>query len=99
MVDLNPAMTRHHNALKVPKAFSRCSFTIYVLHHIVHLWPLWIYAVVAGQEPTFYWKNAMPLGASIPLALLFLLCTYGLIRAMGENRNYGIEACMRWLCD
>lgn len=98
-VDLNPRVAPHRVVLKVPRAFSRYSFTIYVLHHIVHLWPLWIYAVVAGQEPTYYWRIAMPLAVSIPLALLFLLCTYGLVRVLGDERNYGIEACMRWLCD
>ncbi len=98
-VDLNPAVTRYENVLKVPKAFSRYSFTIYVLHHIVHLWPLWIYALATGQESTELWMKAMPLAASIPLALLFLLCTYGLVCVLGDKRNYGIEACMRWLCD
>ena len=98
-VDLNPAVTRYENFLKVPTAFSRYSFTIYVLHHIAHLWPLWIYAMATRQESTDLWMNAMPLAASIPLALLFLLFTYGLVRALGDNRNYGIEACMRWLCD
>lgn len=98
-VDLNPAMAGCQNALKVPKAFSRYSFTIYILHHIVHLWPLWIYAAATGQDSTDLWMNVMPLTASIPLAVLFLLCTYGLVRVLGYERNYGIEACMRWLCD
>jgi len=98
-VDLNPAVASYQNALQVPKAFSRYSFTIYILHHIVHVWPLWIYAMATGQEPTDLWMNAMPLTASIPLAVLFLFCVYGLVRVLGNDRNYGIEACMRWLCD
>jgi uncharacterized membrane protein len=98
-VDLNPAVVRYQYALQVPKAFSRYSFTIYILHHIVHVWPLWGYAMATGQEPTDLWMNAMPLTASIPLAVLFLFCVYGLVRVFGNDRNYGIEACMRWLCD
>jgi peptidoglycan/LPS O-acetylase OafA/YrhL len=98
-VDLNPAVASYQNALKVPKAFSRYSFTIYILHHIVHVWPLWVYATATGQEPTAVWMKAMPLTASIPLAVLFLFCVYGLVRVLGDDRNYGIEACMRWLCD
>lgn len=98
-VDLNPAVASYQNALQVPKAFSRYSFTIYILHHIVHLWPLWVYAMATGQERTDVWMNAMPLTASITLAVLFLFCAYGLVRVLGNDRNYGIEACMRWLCD
>jgi len=98
-VDLNPAVASYQNALQVPRAFSRYSFTIYILHHIVHVWPLWIYAMATGQHPTDLWMKAMPLTASIPLAVLFLFCAYGLVRVLGDERNYGIEACMRWLCD
>jgi uncharacterized membrane protein len=98
-VDLNPAVASYKDALQVPKAFSRYSFTIYILHHIVHVWPLWVYAMATGLEPADVWMNAMPLTASIPLAVLFLFCTYGLVRVLGTERNYGIEACMRWLCD
>lgn len=98
-VDLNPAVASYQNALQVPKTFSRYSFTIYILHHIVHVWPLWVYAMATGQEPTDLWMNAMPLIASIPLAVLFLFCVYGLVHVLGYERNYGIEACMRWLCD
>jgi uncharacterized membrane protein len=98
-VDLNPAVASYQNALQVPKAFSRYSFTIYILHHIAHVWPLWGYAMATGQEPTDLWMNAMPLTASISLAVLFLFCVYGLARIVGNERNYGIEACMRWLCD
>lgn len=98
-VDLNPGVGRWQAGLRVAKDFSRYSFTIYVLHHVVHLWPLWAYALATGQEPVDVWMKAMPLNASIPLALLFLICVGGLVRVLGHNRNYGIEACMRWLCD
>lgn len=98
-VDLNPAVASNQSVLHVPKAFSRYSFTIYILHHIVHVWPLWVYAMITGQEPTDLWMKAMPLTASIPLAVLFLFCAYGLVCVLGDERNYGIEACMRWLCD
>jgi uncharacterized membrane protein len=98
-VDLNPSVANYQNALQVPKAFSRYSFTIYVLHHIVHLWPLWVYTMATGQEPTDVWMKVMPLTASISLAVLFLFCVYGLVSVLGHERHYGIEACMRWLCD
>jgi uncharacterized membrane protein len=98
-VDCNPRMMQRRGLLEITKTFSRYSFTIYVLHHLVHIWPLWLYAIAKGQEPTYYWMKAMPITASIPLALVFLAVCYVSLRRLGPERNYGIEACMRWLCD
>lgn len=98
-VDLNPRALRHEGWLNIAKTFSRYSFTIYVLHHLVHIWPLWIYAVATGYEPTYFWKNAMPTTVSLPLAFLFLACCYVALRWLGPNKSRGIEWLMRWLCD
>ncbi len=98
-VDRNPRTARLRGVLDVAKSFSRYSFTIYVLHHVVHLWPLWIYGVATGHEATHFWMQAMPLSASLPLALLFLAGCYLVFHRLGPNGAYGIEAWMRWLCD
>jgi uncharacterized membrane protein len=98
-IDLNPHARKYENWLNITKTFSRYSFTIYVLHHLVHLWPLWIYGVATGNEPTFYWKNVMPTTFSLPLAFLFLACCYFTLRWLGPNKSRGIESWMRWLCD
>lgn len=85
--------------LRLAKAFSRHSLSIYVLHHLVHLWPLWIAAVVQGDEPTAYWREAMPTWLSLTLAAGFLaLCAVVLAR-LGSKQAWGLERCMRWLCD
>lgn len=98
-VDRNPRVLSYSRVLTVAKTFSRYAFTIYVIHHVVHLWPLWIYGLATGHEPTHYWKQAMPITVSVPLALLFLACCYGILRRLGPDRTYGIESWMRWLCD
>ncbi|MCY2973657.1 MAG: heparan-alpha-glucosaminide N-acetyltransferase domain-containing protein [Planctomycetota bacterium] len=85
--------------LNIAKSFSRYSLTIYVLHHLFHLWPMWIYAIVNGEEPTFYWQKMMPVTYSIPLAFLFLIGCYFILRKLGPDRRWGIEGWMRWLCD
>jgi Heparan-alpha-glucosaminide N-acetyltransferase, catalytic len=81
------------------KTFSRYSFTIYVLHHMVHLWPMWIYGYATGHETTFYWLKAMSLSWSMVLAVLFLAACYFALRKIGSDRRLGIEGWMRWLCD
>ena len=98
-VDRNPNTARFGGLLSIAKTFSRYSFTIYVLHHLVHLWPLWIYGIAQGQEPTYYWREAMPISYSIPLALFFMVCCYFILRKLGPDRTYGIESWMRWVCD
>lgn len=85
--------------LRLAKAFSRHSLSIYVLHYIVHLWPMWIAAVLHGDEPTAYWREAMPTWLSLTLAAAFLaLCSVVLAR-LGTRQAWGLERCMRWLCD
>lgn len=98
-VDCNPRALRHVGPLDIAKTFSRYSFTIYVLHHFAHLWPLWLYGIATGNEPTEFWMKAMPMTVSIPLALVFLVICYWILRRLGPDRTYGIESWMRWLCD
>ena len=99
IVDRNQTAAEHSGWLCIAKTFSRYSLTIYVLHHLVHLWPLWIYGIASGQEPTFYWKQALPLNYSLLLAGLFLVICYFALRSIGPDRRWGLESWMRWLCD
>jgi uncharacterized membrane protein len=99
LVDRPIESPRMKGFLSVAKTFSRYSFTIYVLHHLVHLWPMWIYAIVQGEEPTLYWQKMMPLAYSIPFAFVFLIGCYFILRKLGPERRWGIEGWMRWLCD
>lgn len=98
-IDLNPKAQRFQSALAIAKTFSQYSLTIYVVHHIVHLWPLWIYGLVTTGDPTKLWSVAMPTTVSIPLAALFLAICFVVLRALGPGRSRGIEWWMRWLCD
>ncbi|MEZ6139088.1 MAG: heparan-alpha-glucosaminide N-acetyltransferase domain-containing protein [Zavarzinella sp.] len=98
LIDRHPSRSGHP-WLVVPKRFSQYSFTIYVFHHLVHVWPMWIYAEIKGLETTYYWSKALPLRVSLCLAVVFLVFTYFLLRALGDKRSIGVEACMRWLCD
>ncbi|QDT39282.1 heparan-alpha-glucosaminide N-acetyltransferase domain-containing protein [Stratiformator vulcanicus] len=81
------------------KLFSQYAFTVYIVHHLVHVWPMWIYALAVGQEPTYYWMKAMPLWMAMLLAVIFLLFTYLILRRVGQRRTFGVEASMRWVCD
>ncbi len=99
IVDHSPTFARHSGWLDIAKTFSRYSFTIYVLHHLVHVWPMWVYALAEGKEPTFYWQRAMHVTIALPLAIVFLVVCYFALRKIGPDRRLGIEGWMRWLCD
>lgn len=98
-VDQNEKSARFVNFLRMTKTFSRYSFTLYIVHHLVHIWPLWIYGRATTDNATFYWRKAMPLTVSMPLAVVFLVACYFVLRRLGPDRNYGVESWMRWVCD
>lgn len=99
-VDRNPRFERRGTFLQIAKTFSQYSLTIYVLHHLVHLWPLWIYTRAIGKsDPTALWMNATTIPVAIGLAIVFLVACFFLMRWIGPDRRFGIEAWMRWLCD
>lgn len=99
-VDLNPRFNQRGPLLDIAKTFSQYSLTIYILHHLVHLWPLWIYAVAAGSDdPTALWMKATTIPVALSLAALFLVGCFFLMRWIGPDRRFGMEAWMRWLCD
>jgi uncharacterized membrane protein len=97
-IDRNRSRFFTAGMLDITKTFSQYSFTIYVVHHIVHLWPLWVYGFIMEHE-NYYWQEAMSLSWSMPLAILFLTACYFVLRKIGPDRRLGIEGWMRWLCD
>jgi uncharacterized membrane protein len=81
--------------LAIVSVFSKYSLSIYVLHHVVHLWPLWVYGAFAGSEPTEFWGKVMPVWATIPLTAAFLIASYYLFRWMDRTGRGGIEGWLR----
>jgi hypothetical protein len=91
--------TLHPRLARVAGTFSRHSLTIYLLHHVVHVWPLWIWGAATADDVTVHWQRAMPAAASLCLAAAFLVAAYPLLRWLDASGRRGIEGWMRWLCD
>jgi len=85
--------------LQCAQRFSRYSLTIYLLHHAVHLWPLWIYGDFSAGDPTLFWGRAMPWWPACLLSLLFLICSDRLLKFVEQRRVPTVEALMRWLSE
>jgi uncharacterized membrane protein len=98
-IDRRMPQSRMAGVRSLVALFSRHSLTIYLLHHVVHVWPLWVYGLMMGQEPTEYWGRATTPAVAIALAILFLAATLLMLRWFEKSDNRGVEGWMRWLCD
>ena len=98
-IDRALQLTDRFGVLRTAQAASRYTFSLYILHHLVHVWPLYGVAGVQGLEISTYWQNALPLSWAVGLAVAFLAITFTLLSRYGADRTWGMEACMRWLCD
>jgi uncharacterized membrane protein len=99
LFDLTLSTNRLSRLRKLTERFSRRSLTAYLLHHVVHLWPLWIYAVWQGQEPTYYWRQATDLPTALVLAAVFLGLCDAFFAWLDRRKYPACENLMRWLCD
>lgn len=97
-IDRRPNLATDAPLFRLVKTFSRYAFTIYILHHVTHLYPLWIYGYAMTGEPTIYWRQAMDVTLSFPLGALFLVVCYVVLSNIDPDNRYGIEGSMRWLC-
>lgn len=79
--------------------FSRHSFSIYVLHHLVHVWPLWVVGLSLGDDPTALWQTAVPAPLAIVMALACIAGCAVLFAWVDRARLPSLEGAMRWLCD
>jgi hypothetical protein len=99
LVDHGDFQARHDRFSGLVELFSRYSLTIYVVHHLVHLWPVWIMDLASGRDVTESWRQVMPTGWALALGIAYLVATWLVLRWLGPSRRVGLESAMRWLCD
>lgn len=78
---------------------SRHALSMYLVHHVVHIWPLWAWGAAMADDTTALWQVAMPPAASLGLAAVFLVTAALLFRWIDRRRLPSAESLMRWLCD
>ena len=84
---------------RIAGTFSRHSLSIYLLHHVIHVWPMWAWGAWMADDVTVLWQRALPASVALGLAAAFLAAAYPLLRWMDATGRPGIEGWMRWLCD
>jgi uncharacterized membrane protein len=98
-LDCRPAAAAGGFWAGLAQQFSRYALTIYVVHHVVHLWPLWLLADRRAGETTQHWGQATSVPTAVALAVGFLLACAACLRRFGRDGRGGLEAWMRWVCD
>jgi len=81
------------------RVVSKHSLSIYLLHHVIHLWPLWLYGLMTVGEPTAHWQKFMPVIFSTILALFFCALVVPAFLIIDKYRVPTIESMMRWIGD
>ncbi|MGV3609213.1 MAG: heparan-alpha-glucosaminide N-acetyltransferase domain-containing protein [Planctomycetaceae bacterium] len=82
--------------LTILRRFSSFSLTVYVVHHMAHLWPMWIYGTLIEGEPTYFWQQATSTPAAIGLAILFTAVCYPCLVFLESLGGYDLEHFLRW---
>ena len=85
--------------MRVTGALSRHSLSLYLLHHVAHVWPLWAWGSLVSDDPTVFWQVAMPVPAAIGSAIAFLGVAAWLSLRMDLPGAPSAESALRWLCD
>jgi hypothetical protein len=98
-IDGNHGLDRFPWALSFFRTMGQYSLSIYIFHHIIHLWPLWLYGVYTGHEATHYWREAMPWQAALDLALAAIVLMYLLFRWAEVGKRASLESLIRRLCE
>lgn len=88
-----PGLTRFFSII------SRHSLSIYLLHHLVHIWPMWLYGMGTDGDPTVHWQTIMPAWSSLGLALVFFLACFPFFSWLDHRGLPTVESWMRWICD
>jgi uncharacterized membrane protein len=86
-------------ALPLAASLGRHSLSIYVLHHLAHVWPLWVWGLVQSGDITSLWQVAMPPAQAVAWASLFLVVALVVARWMDRPGAPSAESALRWLSD
>lgn len=82
------------------RRYSRFSLTIYIVHHVAHLWPLYLLATWKGEhEPSSYYRKAVSTPMAFMLALLFVAGFYVVLVVLERRSKNSFEVFLRWLSE
>jgi uncharacterized membrane protein len=97
---LQRAPWRAGGVLTFFRRYSYFSLTVYIVHHVVHVWPIWIYAAVTGEaDSQRYLGTVMDTPAALGLSAIFVAVFYLVLVLLDRHKKYSLEWVLRWLSD
>lgn len=58
-IDQKQKLSRYPRMLGFCQIMSRYSFSAYIIHHLLHVWPLWVVGYFSTNPTIYYWRLAM----------------------------------------
>jgi uncharacterized membrane protein len=81
------------------RPLSRHALSVYLLHHVVHVWPMWIAGLATRGDADALWQVAVSPLTAFLLAIAFLVAAALLFDQVDRRKLPSAESVMRWLCD
>lgn len=82
------------------RRYGRFSLTTYIMHHVAHVWPLYLLAAWRGKRSSWsYYGEAVSTPVVLMLALLFVAGFYVVLVVLERRRKYSFEGFLRWLSE
>ncbi|MEA2007797.1 MAG: heparan-alpha-glucosaminide N-acetyltransferase domain-containing protein [Chloroflexota bacterium] len=76
----------------VVQRYSRYSLSVYVIHHSVHLWPLYLAGWLYAGDRWYYYADAIPMWIALSLWGLFIAAFYFVVARWEKvNGRYSLE--------
>lgn len=95
-IDGRGGLDRLPGVTSVARTMSRYSLSVYVLHHVAHVWPLWVVGWYTGKGVTDSWRKAAGWPVALALVPIFLVACYLLFRWVERGDRPTLESLLRY---
>ncbi len=75
--------------------FSQHALSLYILHHSVHLWPIYLAGWLWTGDRWYFYADAMSLPTALTFAAFFGLAVWPLLRSWQLGNGYNLEWALR----
>ncbi len=78
------------------RLYSKFSLTTYVVHHAVHMWPIYLLAAVNRRHDIwYYYQNAVSTPVAFVLSIVFIVGFYFFLRFLDSHKTFTLEGILR----
>ncbi len=83
-------------AMRFLRRYSAFSLSVYVIHHVVHVWPLYVAALAQEKSDIWYfYQSATDPPVALALACVFVLVFYPALGWWEGRRRWSLEGLLR----